>query len=499
MLRILFFFLPCVLLFAPEAHATSGLDTMANTFQAASSGWMTNAQGYAKSLFLGLAGLEFTWAGIQYALRKGDLPDFLASVTLKVMGIGFFYSLLMEAPTWIPAIMNSFSQAGAAIGGTGGTPMTPSGIIDQGISIADKMNTSLSVMANGASSSMLTVLGNMVFSGVEIALAALLVIAAFTLVAIQLLVTLIESYIVIGGGMLMLGFLGSRWTLPFGEKYFGYAVSVGIKLFVLDLLVGAGGSLANAIIHHLQTLGHTPGPTDFFAAAAASMGYGVLGFMAPGLAGSMMNGSPSLSMANAAAATSGIAGTGISAAAKGGSALIGGTQAAQSIYDKTMGALKAGERAGGGIGGSPIESMLGGISGASSGGSGGGFAGGVSGSGPSAPPGMSGGASSPSGMPGVMGANRSDFGPGAGAGPSSLNSSSPFATSNSSMGSTGSGTDVKAKGGTDAIADPKDPKKGETKLGSLAKNLDEMSRRMDRLPQQDGHSGGISIRFNHPE
>ena len=67
------------------------------------------------------------------------------------------------------------------------------------------------------------------------------------------------------------------------------------------------------------------------------------------------------------------------------------------------------------------------------------------------------------------------------------------------MGSTGSGTDVKAKGGTDAIADPKDPKKGETKLGSLAKNLDEMSRRMDRLPQQDGHSGGISIRFNHPE
>jgi len=461
MLRILFFFLPCVLLFAPEAHATAGLDTVANSFQAASAGWMTNAEGYAKSLFLGLAGLEFTWAGIQYTLRKGDLPDFLASVTLKVLGIGFFYSLLIEAPTWVPAIMNSFSQAGTAIGGAGSTPMTPSSIIDQGILVSSQLINSL---GNSLS------LGQYMLSAVVIGLSGLLVVAAFTFVAIQLLVTMIESYIVIGGGMLMLGFLGSRWTLPFGEKYFGYAVSVGIKLFVLDLLVGEGGSLANALIQHLHTLGHAPGFTDVMAVGAASMGYGVLGFMAPGLAGSMMNGSPALSMGNAAAAASGIAGSGVSAAAKGGAALIGGTQAAQSIYDKTMGALKASESAGGGIGGSPMGSMVGGISGA---GTGGGFAGGVSGSGPSAPPGMSGGTS-----------------------PSSLNSSSPFASSNSSMGS---GTDVKAKGGTDAIADPKDQQKGESKLGSLAKNLDEMSRRMDRLPQQDGHSGGISIRLSHPE
>lgn len=487
MLRILFFLLSCVVLCVPEAHATAGLDTVANSFQTASAGWMTNAEGYAKSLFLGLAGLEFAWAGMQYTLRKGDLPDFLASVTLKVLGIGFFYSLLIEAPTWIPAIMNSFSQAGAAIGGAGSTPMTPSSIIDQGILVASQLINSIS---NSLS------LGEYMLSAVVIGLTGLLVYAAFTFVAIQLLVTMVESYIVIGGGMLMLGFLGSRWTLPFGEKYFGYAVSVGIKLFVLDLLVGAGGSLANALIHHLHTLGHPPGFTDVMAVGAASMGYGVLGFMAPGLAGSMMNGSPSLSMGNAAAAASGIAGSGVSAAATAGAALIGGTQAAQAIYDKTMGALKAGERAGGGIGGSPMESMVGGISGA---GTSGGFGGGVSGSGPSAPPGMSRGASSPSGMPGVMGANRSDFGPGAGAGPSSLNSSSPFASSNSSMGSSGSGTDVKPKGGTDAIADPKDPKKEESKLGSLAKNLDEMSRRMDRLPQQDGHSGGISIRLNHPE
>ena len=513
----MFFLLWYVLLCVPEAHATSGLDSMANTFQVASSGWMTNAQGYAKSLFLGLAGLEFAWAAIQYTLKKGDLPDFLASVTLKVMGIGFFYSLLMEAPIWIPAVMNSFSQAGAAIGGNGGIPMTPSAIIDQGIGIASQMVSSLNqsntsslgvgkIISSGGAS-----LGNFMLSAIVIGISGLLVMAAFTLVAIQLLVTLIESYIVIGGGMLMLGFLGSRWTLPFGEKYFGYAVSVGIKLFVLDLLVGAGGSLANTIVHHIQTLGHPPGFTDVMAVGAASMGYGVLGFMAPGLAGSMMNGSPGLSMGNAATAASGIAGSGVSAAAKGGAALIGGTQAAKGLYEKTMGALKSGEKGAGAIGGSPMGSMVGGIGGAMSGSSGGGFAGGISGSGPSAPPGMSGGASSPSGIHGGMGATGSGTGTGTGSGYG--NSTSPggesgsafgapnsaTASSASSMGGTGSGTDVKPKGGTDAIEVPKDPKKEESKLGSLAKNLDEMSRRMDRLPQQDGHSGGISIRLSHPE
>ncbi len=547
--RILFFLLSSIILCIPEAYA-GGLDNVANGFQAASSGWMTNAQGYAKSLFLGLAGLEFSWSAIQYTLKKGDLPDLLASVTLKVMGIGFFYSLLVMAPSWIPEVMNSFSQAGVSIGGSGSIPMTPSAIIDQGIAVAAQLVSSLN-QSNASTLSVGTVissggasLGNFMLSAIVIGLSGLFTIAAFTLVAIQLLVTLIESYIVIGGGMLMLGFLGSRWTLPFGEKYFGYAVSVGIKLFVLDLLVGAGGSLANAIIHHLQTLGHPPGFTDYFAAGAASMGYGALGFMAPGLAGSMMNGSPTLSMGNMSAATGGITGSGVAAAAMGGAALLGGTQAAQGIYDKTMGALKAGEKAAGGIVGASMGSMVGGVSGTSAGGgSGHGFAGAVSGmpGALSAPPGMSGGAStSParglidtrtsvsqavsekdqSAPPGSATTSRTQPNEGSGGGEVSkkpisirlgehpdVSTSSPApdtpnsapAFSNSSMGFPGSGPDVKPKGGTDAIADPKDPKNKGSVLGTTADHLHEMARRMDRLPQQDGHSGGISIRLNHTE
>ncbi|EQD71861.1 membrane protein, partial [mine drainage metagenome] len=52
----------------------------------------------------------------------------------------------------------------------------------------------------------------------------------FGLVALQLMMTLMEMYMVLGIGSVMLGFLGSRWTVQFGERYASYAASVGVKL-----------------------------------------------------------------------------------------------------------------------------------------------------------------------------------------------------------------------------------------------------------------------------
>jgi len=41
---------------------------------------------------------------------------------------------------------------------------------------------------------------------------ALVVVIAFAIIAAQLLVALVESFIVMGAGVLFLGFAGSRWT-----------------------------------------------------------------------------------------------------------------------------------------------------------------------------------------------------------------------------------------------------------------------------------------------
>jgi len=68
-----------------------------------------------------------------------------------------------------------------------------------------------------------------VFPSLVAALCAVIVIVAYAIIAAQLLVALVESYIVIGGGILLLGFSGSRWTKFFSERYLSYVASVGVK------------------------------------------------------------------------------------------------------------------------------------------------------------------------------------------------------------------------------------------------------------------------------
>lgn len=94
---------------AEPAVGANTLDQIQQNFQTASSGWMSAALPYANHLFGGLAALEFSWAGVQYLLRRNDLPEFLTSVTLKIVSLGFFFTLLTMAPTWVPLIISSFT------------------------------------------------------------------------------------------------------------------------------------------------------------------------------------------------------------------------------------------------------------------------------------------------------------------------------------------------------------------------------------------------------
>src|SRR5207249_3417525 len=75
-------------------------------------------------------------------------------------------------------------------------------------------------------------------------LTAFVVVVSFAIIAAQLLVALVESFIVVGAGILFVGFSGARWTKFFTERYLSYVASVGVKLFVLYLIMGVGMSIA---------------------------------------------------------------------------------------------------------------------------------------------------------------------------------------------------------------------------------------------------------------
>ena len=283
------------------------LTDVANAFKVTSGGWITTALGYARHLFFALVAIELAWTAITYVLQRDSLPDFVAQLVLKLMGIFFFLALLQNAPTWIPAIVDSFSQAGASIGGQD-VVLDPSSTFGQGLELAKNM---LGTLNNPAMFTAILPVLLAVFCAIG-------VVVAYAIVAGQLMIALIESYIVISAGLFLLGFSGSRWTLPFSERYVGYAVSVGIKLFMLYLIVGLGGTLASQW-EALFSPGVPPAPEVYVGVAGSALVFMLLGWQIPNLAAALMNGSPSMTLGTAGnvVATTASAGAGVASAVLG--------------------------------------------------------------------------------------------------------------------------------------------------------------------------------------
>lgn len=349
--------------FAEAALAQGMLDTVVNSAAGASDGWMNKSLEFAKTLFFGLAALEFVWAAVQLTLQKGELSELAVGLLMKIITISFFSMVLIYAPDWIPKVIDSFKQAGSAVGnssyGTAGSTnmqtcgsgtISPSAVIDQGVCVASKLTTtSLEKMGvEDGSPGLLDVITNF-FPMLMLGLASIATLLGFVVLAIQLTVTLIESFIVVGGGVLMLGFMGSRWTMNYGERFFGYAVSIGVKLFTLYLIIGFGESFVNALVNYIaQDIGQsgTVSVNTLLGTTGGSLAYGAIGYLVPGLAGSMLNGSPSLSMSNVGQAGKGIASMPV------GAALSTGAAGARAMGLGAGGAAFLASKFGGGGGGS---------------------------------------------------------------------------------------------------------------------------------------------------
>ncbi|MEJ2631158.1 MAG: P-type conjugative transfer protein TrbL [Acidihalobacter sp.] len=334
--------------------APMGLDAIQQTFQSATANWLGNSLHLGVGTFGALATIEYVWWAANRTLKGGEVGDLAAGAFLKFLSLGFFALLMMYAPTWIPDVLNGFATAAIKIGG--GSGVFQAGQLDlnhifmTGISLAESLyvafgNSHLAPVSFG--------IPNMtwVMASITVLVAAVMCVVAFAMIAAQVLITLIEAYVAVGGGALMLAFNGSRWTQPFAEKYIGYVFSVGVKIFVLFLIVGLALHVGNTWIPEIQSMGSswnsgstlnlanggqtTLGPMVFIEIGVEALLLGTVAWMVPGLAGSLMNGAPSMSLGSvgAAAGALGAAGAGVAAA---------GAAKAMTTADSTIGAAKFG-------------------------------------------------------------------------------------------------------------------------------------------------------------
>ena len=277
--------------------------------------WISAVSGPAQGLFGLLALIEFAWSAAVLLLEKSDFQSWTAGVVRKLMWIGGFYTLLIFGPTWIPAIVDSFITVGQNAAGTG--PLAPGDVYTRGLQIAGTL------LKGSSDAGFFTNIG----SALALVLAAIMAFLAFLVITVQFVVAIVESYIVVSAGFIFLGFGGSRWTAPYVERYIGLAVSVGVKIMILYLLIGSGMTLSNGWLAAAVNVPGTPSPSmSALDIVGASLIFMAICWQAPKLIAGVIGGSPALSggdVVSAAATLAGAAYFASSVLVSGGSAAAG--------------------------------------------------------------------------------------------------------------------------------------------------------------------------------
>ena len=271
-----------------QAQNPPVLDGIANQYRDASRLWRPRLIPIAQQLFMLLASLEFAVSGMVWALRRDRLDDIAAKFLLKFTLVAFLLALITSFTFWIPPIVNGFAAAGERAIGTGGT-ISPSGIMDIG------RESSLTIL-NALDIGVMLSNPAMAIYG---ALAALLVALAYTAIAAQLVLVLVESYVVLGGGVLFLGFAAFRGTAVFAENLIAYTFGIGIKIFLLYLIVGLGSQIARGWIPLIQSSSFFGPASPLLQVVGGSIIFAVLAIRVPNAVASRLSGSSSFGIANA--------------------------------------------------------------------------------------------------------------------------------------------------------------------------------------------------------
>ena len=208
------------------------IEQIINQFRNNVNQWAGPITAAATWMFWMLAILEFTWTGMLLAIKGADAAEIVSEVVIRVMFIGFFAALLAFGPAWAQAIIWSLADiagnASQAAGASGTT--TASGIFDIGLELASRMVDSISFW-DGAGDALGLIIGSFI------------VIVCFALITAMLILTMVETYIVVNAAIILLGFGPTRWTKDYAIRYLVYAGATGMKWFIMLLIVGLGEAL----------------------------------------------------------------------------------------------------------------------------------------------------------------------------------------------------------------------------------------------------------------
>jgi type IV secretion system protein TrbL len=214
-----------------QAAPSGVLDQVALDYQLASRTWIARVLDATTSLFFWLALFEFVVAGISYMLATPQAREQKAGRFLvKIMLISFVYMLITQSDYWLARLINSFAGVGEYVVGR---IMSPSEIVDYGAVLSGAILRSVDLIGMMENPPIVFYM----------TLAAFVVMVCYVLIAVQVVLTLVQSYVLLSTGIFFLAFGAFGPTATFAENYLLACVHVGIKLMLLYFVIGLGEPL----------------------------------------------------------------------------------------------------------------------------------------------------------------------------------------------------------------------------------------------------------------
>lgn len=264
-------------------------DSIEQDAETQSNSWFGTILNLVRPTFLILATIEICWAAAIWALEKDNLNSLAVEIIKKIMFIGFFFSLLQFAPEWIPTIADTFVEVGERA--TGSEAVTTDGIIATGLAV-------INAIWAKAPTGLFKVLGKL--GQILVACFVTLgIIIAYVIIAAQYFTLKVESYILFAAGAIFLGLGSSSWTKEYVSKYLNYAITVGVRLLVMILIL----SLMLGAINRMSE-GFTFDYEPLLKLLAVAILQAILGVRAPEMAGALLSGGVGLSAGTASSAGS---------------------------------------------------------------------------------------------------------------------------------------------------------------------------------------------------
>lgn len=204
---------------------------------------------YARSLFLGLATLSLAMGIINQILGgESNLGSVAILLARWIIFVGFFWLVMGGGSEsfFIPNIVvKSFQKLGENLVGA---EIMPTNILRRGMNIFGSMMKAAQQYG----------WGDMIVAGFS----GIVLMGVFTTLAGLLAVALIEMYLVICGGSILLGFAGFEQTREIAFTYLRYSVSIGAKILVITLIASVAIDLTGNWAENLKSPATV---TEYFA------------------------------------------------------------------------------------------------------------------------------------------------------------------------------------------------------------------------------------------